>query len=69
MACNCDGYPEPTLSEMLDAREKEAKRRFDDLYKCHQEVVAERDQLRARVAQLERAIVDRAVSTSTAEPT
>lgn len=65
MPCNCDGYPEPSLAEQLEAREREGKRRFDELYKCHQEVVAERDQLRARVAQLERAIVDRATATST----
>jgi hypothetical protein len=61
MPCDCSGYPEPSLAEQLERRELEAKRRFDELFKCHGEVVAERDYLLARVAELERAIVDRAV--------
>ncbi len=62
MPCNCDGYPEPTLSEILDAREKEAKRRYDHLYSCHQDVVAERDRLLARVAELEQAILKKVIT-------
>lgn len=61
MPCTCDGYPEPSLAEQLESREREAKRRFDELYNCHQEVVAERDTLKAENEKLRQALVDKAI--------
>lgn len=61
MPCNCDGYPEPTLVEQLASREREAKRRFDELYECHQRVVAERDSLLEENEKLKAALIKRAI--------
>ena len=45
MPCDCDGFPEPSLWE----RVKRIQDQYDDLYRCHQEVVAERDDLKKRL--------------------
>ena len=48
MQCTCEGYSEPTLGEKVTQMEEN----YAKLTKCHAEVVAERDKLKEKVADL-----------------
>lgn len=57
MPCSCDG-PAPTLVEMVT----NLQRQHEELYKCHQEKVAECDNLKARITELEHVILQRIIN-------
>lgn len=61
MPCKCDGYPEPTLAEQLQAREQGMASKYQELYECHQRVVRERDALLDENAKLRQNIIDREI--------
>ncbi len=58
MPCSCEGYPEPTIEEQV----ANLRQKYETLYACHQQVVAERDRLLEQNAKLLQVLGEKALN-------